>query len=189
MQKTIYLIRHTTPLIEAGICYGQTDLDVTDSFESELKRIRTVLPDLNDPIVYSSPLKRCLKLALGLNIKEPIVDQRVIEVTFGDWEMKPWEEVHRQNPAYWKNGFVEQAPPNGETFRQVYERASSFLDEILNNDKNEIVVVSHGGTIRTMLAHIIDLPLEKLFYIHLDFGSVSAIEKDERKTRVQFVNR
>ena len=72
---------------------------------------------------------------------------------------------------------------------QVYKRAGKFLNEILKSGDPEIIVVSHGGTIRTLLAHIIDLPLEKLFYIHLDFGSVSAIVQDERKIRIQFVNR
>ena len=31
----IFLIRHTTPLIEKGICYGQLNIDVTESFEAE----------------------------------------------------------------------------------------------------------------------------------------------------------
>ena len=101
MLKTIYLLRHTTPLIEPGICYGQSDLDVTESFASELDRIKTVLPELTNPVVYSSPLKRCLKLAHALNLTEPKVDKRIIEVTFGDWEMQPWEVVHKENPAYW----------------------------------------------------------------------------------------
>ena len=35
----IYLIRHTTPKIEKGICYGQADLNVADSFEEEINVI------------------------------------------------------------------------------------------------------------------------------------------------------
>ena len=43
----IYLIRHTTPLIEKGICYGQTDLDITESFEEEVSMIHPHLPSSN----------------------------------------------------------------------------------------------------------------------------------------------
>lgn len=35
----IYLIRHTTPHIEKGICYGQTDLDVAETFNNEAEII------------------------------------------------------------------------------------------------------------------------------------------------------
>lgn len=40
----IYLIRHTTPAIAKGICYGQTDLDVTANFLQRCKGLlKTVL--------------------------------------------------------------------------------------------------------------------------------------------------
>jgi len=40
----IYLIRHTTPDVAKGICYGQTDLDVANTFEEEViyKSIKTL---------------------------------------------------------------------------------------------------------------------------------------------------
>ena len=50
----IYLIRHTTPNIAKGICYGQTDLDITDTFEQEVVRIKPHLPK-NIQTVFSSP--------------------------------------------------------------------------------------------------------------------------------------
>ena len=58
----IYLIRHTTPAVGKGICYGQTDLDITDSFKEEVAAIIPHLPD-NIQTVFSSPLQRCKKLA------------------------------------------------------------------------------------------------------------------------------
>ena len=62
----IYLIRHTTPSIKKGICYGQTDVDLNfDTFEFELCEIKKKLPS-NIDIFYCSPLTRCLKLAQRL---------------------------------------------------------------------------------------------------------------------------
>jgi alpha-ribazole phosphatase len=40
----IFLIRHTTPAVAKGICYGQTDLDITESFVEEAEAIRGHLP-------------------------------------------------------------------------------------------------------------------------------------------------
>ena len=61
----IYLIRHTTPLVAKGVCYGQSDLDVTETFIPEADIIKAHLPS-NIQQVYSSPLQRCTKLAAHL---------------------------------------------------------------------------------------------------------------------------
>ena len=59
----IYLVRHTTPAIKKGICYGQTDVDLnSETFESELYEIKNKLPS-NIVRFYCSPLIRCSKLA------------------------------------------------------------------------------------------------------------------------------
>jgi alpha-ribazole phosphatase len=58
----IYLIRHTTPQVESGTCYGQADLDVTETFELEASIIQQHLP-AHITQVHSSPLQRCRKLA------------------------------------------------------------------------------------------------------------------------------
>ena len=57
----IYLIRHTKPLIEKGLSYGQLDIEVTESFPEEEEIIKNVLPAIEQ--VQSSPLIRCHKLA------------------------------------------------------------------------------------------------------------------------------
>jgi len=44
--KEIYLIRHTTPKVEKGICYGQTDLNLADTFEQEKERILKIIPKI-----------------------------------------------------------------------------------------------------------------------------------------------
>ena len=61
--KEVYLIRHTTPLIKAGLCYGSSDIDVEDSFVEEAEGIKTVLKEFYPDVVVSSPLIRCMKLA------------------------------------------------------------------------------------------------------------------------------
>jgi len=66
----IYLVRHTTPNVKKGICYGQTDIDINSyTFESELCEIKNKLPSDIDRF-YCSPLMRCLKLAKKLAEKK-----------------------------------------------------------------------------------------------------------------------
>ena len=54
----IHIIRHTTPDIAKGICYGQTDLALASSFYEERELLTSKLLDSYDAI-YTSPLQRC----------------------------------------------------------------------------------------------------------------------------------
>ena len=93
----IYLVRHTTPAVEKGICYGQTDLDVTESFITEANIIKEVLP-LNIKHVYSSPLQRCSKLAAHL-FPDTIIQLRndLMEINCGLWEMQRWDDIPKEH--------------------------------------------------------------------------------------------
>ncbi len=85
----IYLIRHTTPDVAKGVCYGQTDLGVTESFFSEAESIRQVLPD-NIVQVYSSPLQRCARLASLLFPDRPLrFLPELMELHCGSWKCSP----------------------------------------------------------------------------------------------------
>src|ERR1700760_3057701 len=88
----IYLIRHTTPAVAKGICYGQTDLDITESFPEEDDIIRRLLPaDIG--LVYSSPLTRCTRLAEDLFPDHSIsLEPHLMEVFCGEWEMRHWDQ-------------------------------------------------------------------------------------------------
>ena len=72
-----FFLRHTSLDVKKDIFYGQTDLDVSNSFSNELKlikkKIKTERISFSNFVVYSSPLKRCLKLAKSLH-KEIHID-------------------------------------------------------------------------------------------------------------------
>src|SRR5919112_6388007 len=112
----LYLIRHTTPDITKGLCYGQSDLDVTDSFEPEAQCIRPHVPP-HISHVFSSPLQRCRKLAEYLFPAQPIVfDDRLKEINCGFWEMKLWDEIDKEHLRSWMDDFVHTSMPGGESY-------------------------------------------------------------------------
>ena len=183
------LIRHTSLQIEPGICYGQSDIDVAVSFADELARTQAKLTDIGFDAVYSSPLQRCVKLAEGLNIGNTLQDNRLKELHFGDWEMHAWDAIPRENFDDWAHDYANKAPPNGETFSQLQQRGISFLDEILSKHLNEnIAVITHGGMIRALLAHVLNMQLKGLFRFNIDHGSVTQIDFSAAVPKINFVN-
>ena len=116
----IYLVRHTTPKIQKGICYGQSDLDLADTWTIEFKKLKLMLPDQVDK-VFSSPLKRCTRFANELN-GHITLDERLKELDFGDWELKKWDNIPDDELFSWMNDFTNVAPKNGERFQDFFNR-------------------------------------------------------------------
>jgi len=97
----ITLIRHTRVAVETGICYGWSDVGVAPSFETEASRVKENISNERFDIVYSSPLSRCRKLAAFCGFHEPILDDRLKELNFGEWEMKKWDDLTDPRLELW----------------------------------------------------------------------------------------
>jgi alpha-ribazole phosphatase len=177
----IYLIRHTAPAIAKGICYGQSDLDVKESF---LEEVSSILPHLPNGIsrIYSSPLIRCGKLANCLFPGEIILwEPSLMEIHCGIWEMKKWDEIAKEEIDPWMNNFVEQSIPGGESYLVLYERVLAWFNQIKSVQENT-VVVTHGGVIRSILSNITQTPLIDSFKIFpLHYGCVVRLNQFDNR--------
>lgn len=169
----IYLVRHTTPKIEKGICYGQTDLNITATFEEELDKIKQHIPLQKELKLYSSPLLRCKVLAESFG-KEVIYDDRLKELDFGDWEMKAWDDIPKNELDPWMQDFVNVAVPNGESYVQLWHRVKAFFSAIQDTNQ-EIIIVTHAGPMRAILSHYRNILLEDSFSIKIKYGEVFKI--------------
>ncbi|MDP4265512.1 MAG: alpha-ribazole phosphatase [Bacteroidota bacterium] len=158
----IYLIRHTTPAIQKGICYGQTDLDVTASFPEEAAIIQKHLPG-SIHHVYSSPLQRCSKLAGHLFPQHTIsFHDDLKELHCGSWEMQHWDTIPKNEIDPWMNDFVNVSTPGGESYVDLYERVSRCFLQISKQNRPS-AIVTHGGVIRSILARITHTELKDSF--------------------------
>ena len=184
----VYLIRHTTPEIEKGTYYGQTDISLAGTYEQDIRVTRAKLPE-KFGAVYSSPLTRCLTLARELDTKFFKSDDRLMEMNLGDWEMKQWKDIDNEQLEHWTHNFDTTAPPNGESFQNLYDRVIPFFEELITSDFSTVGIVTHGGVIRSIINHILEIPLKKSFTYELDYGSVSLIDLHSDWAKVKYVNR
>ncbi|MFZ3087665.1 MAG: alpha-ribazole phosphatase [Methylotenera sp.] len=186
----LHLIRHTSLNIPSGICYGQSDVDVSENFHAECGLLKEKLAHIRFDAVYTSPLQRCTKLADALNLGEIQLDDRLKELHFGDWEMQAWDTIPRDVFDTWANDYAHLSPPNGESFSQLHQRSKSFVEEVGDHSRGKnIAIITHGGVIRAMLADVLNMPLKGLFRMVIDHASVTQISFDEAIPRIHFVNR
>jgi alpha-ribazole phosphatase len=157
----IYLIRHTTPAIATGICYGQADIEVAESFEEEAKLIQQQLPDAIN--IYSSPLKRCSQLAKHIypNINIAFADD-LKEMDFGEWELQPWDQIPNDPLSEWMKDFVNVRVPGGENYLDLYNRTITFYNHIISKSQ-PAAIFTHSGNIRSILSYVNNVPLEESF--------------------------
>lgn len=174
---SIYLIRHTTPLIGKGICYGQSDIDITGSFQEEAAQIKTALLSVPVHAVYSSPLMRCHKLASWLFPGHDIaLEPALMEIHCGEWEGLHWDAIPPEVIDPWMKDFVNVRIPGGESYVQMHSRVIDCFTEIARAPAPS-AIITHGGVIRSILAHITGTPLVDSFSaFSISYGCVMRLD-------------
>ena len=177
----LFFLRHTSLNVDIDVFYGQTDLDVSDRFEEEVKLIQKKIKnfniDTNSIKVYSSPLKRCIKLTNKLT-ENYIVDQRIKEMNLGDWEMKKMSSISKKEKLDWENNLLSFKIPNGESNNEFLKRLKSFLEDIFKFNEDALIVC-HAGSINGMLSLLTKEPFDKMvknYWELIKHGSLSLIE-------------
>ncbi|MDB5747169.1 MAG: phosphoglycerate mutase [Massilia sp.] len=148
----LLLVRHPRPAIDAGLCYGSTDLAVAPG---ETLRVRAALRTAGLPRTlptWTSPLSRCAELAHALAPATLQVDARLAEMDFGAWEMRTWDDIPRAEVDAWAGDLLRYRPGGGECVLDVARRVAAFLDELHKTAHPEALVICHAGTMRLLRA-------------------------------------
>ena len=149
----IFMIRHTSVAVPKGTCYGWTDVPVADTFDQEAAQTKRNLEDMlagnKIDIAFSSPLTRARKLASFCGYGGHITDDRLKEMNMGDWEMRLFDDIAREDPHIlkWYNDYMNLAATNGESYRMLYRRVASFLDELRSANHSRVAIFAHGGVL------------------------------------------
>lgn len=150
----IVLVRHPAPDIQAGLCYGRLDVLLHPAAAAAIGSIAAGLLQNGVEHVRTSPARRCRVLAEavgGLCGVTPVVDDRLQELDFGEWEGLPWEHVARADLDAWAASPMFFAPPGGESGRALVARVRDVFDEI-RLARQGGVIVSHGGPLKVLAA-------------------------------------
>ena len=159
----LWLIRHAQPLVDSGICYGQTDV-LADSAATALAA-QTLAQQLPQGLsIFCSPLQRCELLAhtlyglrADLSFKNDI---RLSEMHFGNWEMQAWAQIPRSQLDDWTADFAHYpVGQHGESTMGVVQRVlqalvdastQAFASVRKSSDPRAMVWITHAGVIRAV---------------------------------------
>lgn len=143
----LVFIRHTSVDVPQGTCYGQTDVPLAVTFPVEAADVRRRLGGYVFDKVYCSPLTRCRQLAGFCGYQSPIIDDRLMEMDFGDWEMQLFDNITDPRLQEWYDDFLNVTPTGGESTMDQARRLQFFLDSLKVScaDDRTVAIFTHGG--------------------------------------------
>ena len=161
-----YLVRHgeTEWNAENRIC-GRTDVPLSPTGRRQAEKLAARLKPVPFEVLYSSPLERALASARLLSSAvglEPILEERLVELDYGQWEGKTLQEIARYDPETlraWENDPGAVAPPGGESGAAAQRRVVSFLDPLAGrHTRGPVLVVFHKTVCRLAICHVLGIP-------------------------------
>src|SRR5262249_18001148 len=155
-------------------------LDLTERGRAQAAELAGRLASVPPAALVSSPLERCVQTAQALarDGVQPQVDERFIEVGYGDWTGRPLTELAKE--PLW--AVVQQHPsaarfPNGESLAETQARAVAAVRDwnARLGEQATYAVCSHGDVIKAVVADALGLHLDQFQRIGVHPCSVSVV--------------
>jgi alpha-ribazole phosphatase len=178
------LLRHGT--CRGGEIYrGRTDVQLNEEGWGQMEQ--AISASAGWQRIVTSPLLRCREFAehyaarLGVPLQ---VDPTMKEMDFGDWEGRLLQDVWQADPELVSRFYEDPGsvtPPGGEpTAAAQFRIAEGWWALIQERTGEHILLVCHGGVIRLLLSHLLDLPLSSIARLHIPYASMARVQVHHR---------
>ena len=180
----LYLVRHGETDWNKKLRFqGQTDIVLNETGIQQAIKVKDFLKDKKLDYIFSSDLSRAVQtadiIADNHNLKL-IKYQGLREMNFGEWEGMTYTEIKENYPELVNKWFEDPSsvnPPGGESLQDFQDRVSDDFNEIINKHRDKkLLVVAHGGVIRTWLARVLKMPLEHYWSLEVDNTGISLLK-------------
>ncbi|MBM7060724.1 alpha-ribazole phosphatase family protein [Pseudomonas sp. UL073] len=133
-------------------------------------------------VIVSSPLQRCARFAAELaeRLAVPLqLESDLRELHFGAWEGRSaaalMEEQAELLGQFWADPYGH-TPPDGEPLLQFAARVGSAVQRLAQQHAGRrVLLVSHGGVMRLLLAQAQGLPREQLLSVAVGHGELFSL--------------
>ena len=191
---TLIFIRHGhTDWSDKKLAGWLPDVHLDDLGKKQAIELVDRLAAIELAAIYSSPLERTLETALPLSKARGLRIHRVNdlgEVKFGEWQGQTLKVLSRKKE--WRS--VQAAPstfqfPDGESFREMQNRAVSAVEKIAAEHPKDIVALfSHGDVIKVVVAYYSGIALDNFQRIAISPASINVIGLSPFGARIYRLN-
>jgi probable phosphoglycerate mutase len=150
--ERLFIVRHGEVNFNTeGRYVGSVDVELNDKGLQQAHNIVSEVSGLEIDLIITSPLKRCRKMAdiihEVINVPIVVMDE-FCERCVGVYEGLTREEAKNKYPELWAKNITrvyDDAPPGGETIREVEERVFRGLNKVRKEcDGKNVLIVTHA---------------------------------------------
>lgn len=190
----VILVRHGLTAWNLGHRFqGHQDVPLSDLGRRQAQRIAVRLQHERLTSAFASDLARTRETAEAVTSQQEIqlnVTPELREMSFGAWEGLTSKQIERKYPTEWSAWIedpVHTSPPDGESLEHLAGRAVAFFESTLKDEtpgeasdrrrrRSTFLFVCHGGTLRALLTHLLDIPLDRYWRFAVRPGSISILD-------------
>jgi alpha-ribazole phosphatase len=181
MAKRLLLLRHAPILAEhVGQLIGATDVPLDPAAGRQasalVDRVRRWAPQA----CFCSPMQRCRQTAAAVAPElPPVVAPDLREIDFGRWEKRTFSEASAMDPSLvqrWANFDPQFAFPGGENVGRFLDRVRAAADRLIQAEQQTVLVVTHGGVIRTMICHLLGIEPRKYLAFDVPYLAMAVVD-------------
>lgn len=194
MRCRVVLMRHAD-LAREGCFLGQLDVRLGERGRRQLREVAQKLSPHRIEAVYSSDLLRARFTAeAAARAGEMHVETRpgFREMHFGVWQGLSWEQIEKRFPRLarrWLEEFPHGSIPGAEPFSEFRKRVRWELRYVIGKHPGGcVLVVTHAGVIRSILAQALGVRERNLFRMAQDYCGLSVIDYLQDAAWVRCVN-
>ncbi|MCF8012364.1 MAG: alpha-ribazole phosphatase [Clostridiales bacterium] len=187
MNCRIYLVRHGQTDWNAKMRFqGQTDIHLAEKGREQAAALARRLEKENFAGIYSSDLTRAYETAeIIARSHNLLVQQKPAfrEINFGSWEGLTFQEIQEnfseEATDWWERPLYTRIP-DGESLHDVVKRSMDVLHDICKKHNGQkILIVSHGGVVRSIISTVLGIDLNEYWRIKQDNLALNIIHFPE----------
>ena len=192
----LYLVRHGQTAWNLGeIFRGRADIPLDETGRKEVHLLGETLKGETLHAIYSSPLSRSIETAENIAKfqKIPVTPlEAIIDISYGEWEGKPLEEVRKNCPDLYQLWVQEPHKvtfPGGESLNGVSSRAIDAIKGLVkkHNDEN-IALVAHRVPNKVICCALLGIDNSHFWRIQQDTASMNLFKYKDGVWIVSLLN-
>jgi broad specificity phosphatase PhoE len=174
----LVLVRHgRTDANAKGLLLGRLDAPLDAVGRAQAEQLAAAVGTVDR--VVTSPLERARQTAAAFGVEHE-VDDRLIELDYGDFDGVPMGDVAASIWSTWRSD-LEFAPPGGESIAALGRRVRAALDDLAQEAVGQtIAVVSHVSPIKAGVAWALETGDELTWRLYVAPASITRIDVSPR---------
>ncbi len=192
------LIRHgETAWNATGQYQGLADIPLSEHGRAQAEALGKRFENIHVDEIYASPLQRAYDTARAIADRKGLlihVSEGLKELDFGEWDGLTREQLTEKFGAAYTNYRIEpfHYPMSGEgTLNKAKLRVGAAIEDIKEEYRHTgktIVVVAHGGILKLVIFHLMDMTSRLYRCIELDNTSLTVIDVEEERCVLRVLN-